>query len=159
MVNVELNKQLRELHRLIDNTKAATAADLELQAHWARYICVRSSGFLENAIEEIFGAFVRGAASQPVVNFATRALGRVQNPKAGRFIEIAESFKPSWKAGLEGFLQDDGRDEAINSIMTNRHKIAHGEDSDITMARVIQYLNKSVKVLEFIEQQCLGNVP
>ncbi len=45
---------------------------------------------------------------------------------------------------------------AINSIMRARNKIAHGDSVQITPARVREYLNRSVKVLEFIERQCMS---
>jgi RiboL-PSP-HEPN len=119
-------------------------------------LCVRVAGFLENAVEEIYGELIDHAASEPVARFAAKALGRIQNPKAGRFVEIAGSFKDSWASALESFLAENGRGEAIDSIMTNRHQVAHGGYSGITIARVANYLDKSVEVLELIENQCLG---
>ncbi len=53
-------------------------------------------------------------------------------------------------------MQQNGPKEAIDSIMANRHRIAHGRDSGITVARVREYLDKSVEVVEFIEAQCQG---
>jgi hypothetical protein len=51
---------------------------------------------------------------------------------------------------------DQGRKEAIDSIMANRHAIAHGRDSGITVVRVVSYLDKCVEIIEFIEAQCKG---
>jgi hypothetical protein len=48
----------------------------------------------------------------------------------------------------------DGRRDAINSIIANRHQIAHGETSRITLLRLKDYFSKAVQVLEFIEDQC-----
>src|ERR1700674_4342346 len=105
MVNRELTQQLQQLRQLIRATTSASSGNSELQAHWARYLCVLVAGFLENAVETIYGGFVRGAASEPVARFATSALGRIQNPRAGRFVEIAGSFKDSWRDSLDGFLE------------------------------------------------------
>jgi hypothetical protein len=38
--------------------------------------------------------------------------------------------------------------------MKNRHKIAHGEKSDISYHQLRGYLDKAVEVVEFIEKQC-----
>ena len=152
----ELNRQFQQLWNLIEKTQSASDDNFELRAHWARYICVRVAGFLENAVLEIFGDFARKAASKPVADFATSVLSDVQNPKAKKFVEIAGSFNIAWVGPIESYLDANGRGEAINSIMANRHDIAHGRYSGITMARVIDYLGKSVEVLEFIENQCSG---
>jgi hypothetical protein len=81
-------------------------------------------------------------------------LGRVQNPKASKFIETARTFDPSWVDDLEAFLASGGRKDAIDAIMSNRHLVAHGKDSGISLARVRDYLMKSDEVVEFIEGQC-----
>jgi hypothetical protein len=78
----------------------------------------------------------------------------MQNPNAQRFVETARAFRPSWANALEQFLAEEGRKEAIDSVMANRHLIAHGRDSGITVARVNEYLEKCVEVIEFIEVQC-----
>jgi hypothetical protein len=54
---------------------------------------------------------------------------------------------------LEKFIEQEGRKEAIDAIMANRHQIAHGQNSGITVSRVSDYLNKAEEVLEFIEKQ------
>jgi hypothetical protein len=51
-------------------------------------------------------------------------------------------------------MSQNGRKDAIDSIMNNRHLIAHGKDSGITVARVNDYLRKCIEVIEFIEAQC-----
>ncbi|MGO8698076.1 MAG: HEPN domain-containing protein [Limisphaerales bacterium] len=76
-------------------------------------------------------------------------------PHAKRFVEIATGFKEDWGIQLQSFIELDGRDEAINAIMTARHLIAHGKNSDISVYRVSAYFDKSVKVAEFIESQLL----
>ncbi len=60
---------------------------------------------------------------------------------------------------METFLADNGRKDAIDSIMSNRHLIAHGGNSGITLTRVNQYLDKCVEVIDFIETQCQGKSP
>ena len=125
-----------------------------MQSHWAKYLCVLAAGFLENALVELYSDFCRRAASPPVSNFSATALGRIQNPKSQAFLKVSGAFNKSWATALETFIEDDGRKEAINSIMANRHLVAHGRDSGITVARVNEYLGKAIDVLEFVEQQC-----
>ena len=57
---------------------------------------------------------------------------------------------------LEAFLdENDGRRRnAIDSIMNNRHLIAHGRSSSISVARVREYFTAINEVADFLERQC-----
>jgi hypothetical protein len=130
--------------------------DLDLQGHWGRYLCILCAGFLENALREVYGDLARARAAPEIAGYVGKALEGVQNPKAQRFVEIAGSFDPEWGKGLEEFLgMDDGhRRNAIDSIMSNRHLIAHGRNSNISVSRVREYLSAGIEVVEFVETQC-----
>lgn len=153
MKNTEIARQVAAVRQLIQKTSTAANGELELQAHWAKYLCVLVSGVLENALVELYQDFSSRAASEPVANFAGSRLVKIQNPNADRFLQTARSFKISWGDELESFLESDGRKDAIDSVMNNRHQIAHGKSSGITVARVRSYLDKAEEVLDFIEKQ------
>jgi hypothetical protein len=156
MLNRELSRQLQRLQDLIKKADDACDGKIELQAHWARYICVLSAGFLENAIKEVYADFARKQVSQPVANFVSSKLSPIRSPKAQLFLDIAAAFNATWRDELEIYLNDNGRGDAIDSIMANRHLIAHGKhyNSNISFVRVNEYLDKAIEVIEFIEQQC-----
>lgn len=150
----QLSSQRQRIVWLISQANNLSADQIELRAHWARYICVLCSGFLENALKEVYSCYAQSCSAATVGNYVETQLERVQNPKASRFIETAQSFNMQWATDLATFLDEDGRREAIDAIMSNRHLIAHGKDSGITLARIAGYLEKSVSVVEFIEIQC-----
>ena len=155
MRNRELAAQLDSLKSLLDRTDEATGGDIELVGHWGRYLCVLTAGFLENALAEIYSQYVRDAASPAVANFATRRLEGILNPKSGRFVDTANSFRKRWGEDLDAFLNEDDqrRRNAVDSIMNNRHQIAHGQATRISVGRVREYLPGCVEVIEFIENQ------
>ena len=155
MDNRELKRQLQALNDLLDKTSDASSGSIELQAHWARYICVRVSGFLEIAIKEIYSDLIKKSSSPKISNYACNMITQVRNPNSQKFIEIAGMFEPTWREELEKYMSDNGRLEAINSIISNRHLIVHGKDSGITLARLKDYLMKSIEVIEYIEAQCV----
>ncbi len=154
MNNPEINRQLQRLRDLIKKTDELHTVSIEIQSHWAKYLCVYAAGFIENAVKEIFTDYVRKTASTPVGNYAGSVLQKMQNPKMNIIIQIARSFKKSWGDNIEAFAGEDNSGDAIDSVMQNRHLIAHGKDSGITVARLSQYLNKSLELLEYIEFQC-----
>jgi hypothetical protein len=130
--------------------------DFELLGHWGQYMCVLVAGFLENSIQELYGDRVKRTASSDVQSFVVRSLDRIQNPNAQRFHEVAGAFNTQWGADLDLYLDQDAgrRRNALNSIMSNRHLIAHGGNSAISVGRVREYLDASLEVLDFIEEQC-----
>lgn len=155
MRHPELIRQHAVLKSLIKRTAHdRTTKDLEMQGHWGRYLCILTAGFVENAVHHIYGMYIQKTSSMQTSRFATRAIDNIQNPKAGRLVEIACSFDANWGKVLETYLEDNFRKEAINTIMSNRHLIAHGKNSDITVARVDQYLARIVEVAELLENQC-----
>ena len=157
MRNHKVKHRLLELRRLIDLTSRATE-DINLQGHWGRYLCVMAAGFLEYSLQTLYADFATNSSSYHVSQFVSQHLGRIYNPNSERFLQTAGDFSKEWREELaEFFLEDpDLRQGAINSIMSIRNKIAHGESVGITPARVREYLDRSVEVLEFIERQCMA---
>lgn len=154
MINSAIKQKLKKINDLIATTRTNTNENLELQAHWAKYICVLSAGFLEFALAQLYSDYTKTGASSPVHNHVSQYLSKIQNPKSTKFVEIAKSFKVEWGEALQAFVDEQGRSEAIGNIMNNRHLIAHGRDSQITLSKISDYLKKSVEVLEYIEKQC-----
>lgn len=156
MQNREIARQLEKLETLIKRTGEACGNNLELQAEWAKYLCILSAGFIENALKEIYVAFAHRKTSKPIANYLSSTLSPIRNPKTQKFLDIAEAFSPAWKDELENYVNINGRLEAIDSIMSQRHLIAHGknQNSSITLGKLKDYLARSVEVIEFIERQC-----
>jgi hypothetical protein len=153
MRNVELTRQSQKLRTIIGRVGPACGGDIELQAHWAKYICVLVAGLLENALKEIYKDYVASRSAQNITNYVCAQLKAVRNPKAGKFLEVAKSFDPTWEDELKQYLDQDGRGDAIDSIMTNRHLIAHGQSSNITLVRIREYLDKATEVIDYVESQ------
>lgn len=149
-----MSRQLQRLNSLIGKITGASIGDIELQSHWAKYLCVLCAGFLENALTEIYTEYAEVSANKAVASYVSRQLERIQNANAQKLLETTYQFKKTWGEALEIYLSQNGRKEAIDAIMSNRHKIAHGEDSNITILRLKEYLVKIVEVAEFIESQC-----
>ena len=156
MKSTELTRQAAALHRLIKRVghDPSTRA-IEMQSHWARYVCVLTSGYVENAVRDVYGSYIRkNSYSEAVIRYATKQLEGIQNPRPDRLIKIAATFDPSWGRALEAYLDQDYRSDAINSIMSHRHLIAHGRSSNITVGQISQHLTKVVEVAEYMETQC-----
>ena len=155
MRNRKLTSQVYMIQNLIKQT-LQSCDDIEMQSHWAKYLCVLSSGLFEIAVQEIYGDFVRENTSQPIAKFVESKLARITNPNMKVFLELSDAFNVSWRSELQEFIDEDGRSEAINSIISNRHLISHGraKDSSITVTQLQNWFEKSLEVIKFIDKQC-----
>ena len=156
MKSVELNRQAGALRQLIKRVghDPSTRA-LDMQGHWARYVCVLTAGYVETSVRDIYGQYVRkNSYSAPVIKYATKQLDGVQNPRPERLVKIASAFDASWGRDLEAYLFQDFRSDALNAIMSNRHLIAHGRSSNVTVGQMSLYLTKVIEISEFMEAQC-----
>jgi len=156
MRNPEISSQIQKLNILFDKASSFSTVDLEALSHWGKYLCVLSAGFIENGVKEIYSKFVSASANPYITNYVNQSLSKLRNPKTGNILELTGSFNKVWRDSLEEYMNDEGRREAIDSIMTNRHKIAHGKNSDITIRRVNDYFKKAIQVIEYIESNCLS---
>lgn len=125
----------------------------ELQAQWARYLCVLVSGFLETSIRSIYGEFARRTASPYVANFVKCELGSFQNPKMGKILDLTRAFNPQWANQLEAATEGELKD-AVDSVVANKNQIAHGRDVGITYARIKSYYEDVIQVVNLIEGMC-----
>lgn len=151
-----MNKEvLRSRSRLDDlfNKVSDLSEDPELQAHWSRYLCVLVSGFLETSIQEIFREYTKTKASPKIVNYVEKQLERFQNPNAESVLQLAGAFDPSWRFELENTVDEEVL-AAVNSIVTNRHGIAHGRTVGLSYSVMREYYVNSCKLVEFLEKQC-----
>jgi hypothetical protein len=156
MKNQNLSRSIQKIQDLIAKTNEIS--DIEMQSHWARYVCVRCSGVLEMAIRELYGEYANTCANEGVAKYVKWSLSQIYTPKQTLFLDTAERFNPAWKNDLETFLIDDGRGDAVDSIVNTRNSVAHGGNSSITIATLKTYFAKAIKVLEFIETQCNSTI-
>lgn len=153
MSTVEVLRYKQRLDHLFSQIQTAAGDDLELQAHWARYLCVLVSGFLETAVREIFSNYAKNKARREIASFVESQLRGFQNPKMEKIIDVARSFSAQWESTLRAATEGEPK-FAVDSIVANRHKIAHGESCGVSMARVQAYYRGALRVVELLESLC-----
>ncbi len=149
--NTELKRQYSRIESLISQARKMEPDD-ELRAHLTKYICVLCSGFIENSMYHIFSDIADKLCSpSEVLTYAKIQLSTIQNPNSEKIRKVVKSFSNDWHERISVYLQNEDRASAVNYILKDRHNIAHGRDSDITIGKLEGYLKKTVEVLEFIE--------
>jgi hypothetical protein len=155
MQNRDISIQIQRLQSLIKRSTEATKENIELQGDWAKYLCVLTAGLLENSIKQIYSDFANRTVATPLANFVSSNLSPIRSPRTQRFLEISSAFSMIWRGELENYFNDNGRGEAIDSIMRHRHLIAHGQyrNSNISMVQLKEYFTKAIEIMEFIDSQ------
>lgn len=148
----ELERQRDKLDALFKRVKDLDH-DPELQAHFARYLCVLVSGYLENALEEIFGAYAEQQASRPVANYVKRQLGNIHNPKMDRILDLSGAFNDTWREELETTISPEVK-AAVNSVVNNRNQIAHGKQTGISYVTMRDHYQRINDLIKILRTQC-----
>jgi hypothetical protein len=134
-------------------TVGGLGGDPELQAHFARYLCVLVSGFLEISIRRILAEYSRTHSDPNVAKYVSARLENFRNPKSENIYQLTGGFSTSWEAALRTATLGELKD-AVDSIVANRHRIAHGESVGLSMVVLKDYYRRVVKFVEVFESHC-----
>jgi hypothetical protein len=153
MRSLKIAKEQQRLDNLfakISEIQRVSPDDLDLQAHWARYLCILVSGFLENSISTIYIEYAKKKATPQIANFVQKRLEKFQNPNMDKIFQLMASFDEEWgkqfKIRTEGDIKD-----AVNIIVKLRNSIAHGKSVGITYITIKNYYQSAKKLLDVIE--------
>jgi hypothetical protein len=127
--------------------------DAEIRSDLARYLCVIVSGYLEKSVSEMLIQHARRSGSPPLQRFVERSVGKFTNANCGKLMSLFSTFDPRWGSRLQAVLVDDVK-EAVDSVVANRHLVAHGENVGITYARMWEYYQRITQVVEVIILMC-----
>ncbi len=120
------------------------------RAHIANYACVLLSGLLENAIREIISNHSERNATPRISNFVKSQLEKFRNPDPESVSKLLASFDSAMADKLEVHWTGEVKD-AIGSIVGNRHLIAHGRNTTLTLVRVTEWFRATQNFIGFME--------
>lgn len=129
-------------------------ADEETLSHWARYLCVLTSGYVEVALRSVLGEYVSARSHPDVVNYVESRLEGITNLNEERIYQLLGSFRPAW-AEVFRKRRSDAQKAALDSVVANRNRIAHGQSVGLTLVRMSEYYREIVTIIDFIERECV----
>lgn len=139
-----------EIQRLFALAKKTAISD-DLSSVISRYICVLASSYLEASLRETIADFIRTRTSGSVVSFTDFHLRRIPNPSKQSIIDLVGRFGNRSRNEFKDAFNERQR-SAIESIHSNRNKIAHGPPTDVNLSvsRMEQYYNDARDVIKTI---------
>jgi len=128
------------------------AFDDYARSHIANYTCVLISGLIESAIREIISAYCNRKAAPLVSNFAGSRLERFQNPDPESVLQLLASFDQALADRIDAQWAGEIKD-ALGSVVGNRHLIAHGRDTSLTLVRVSEWFQAARRFIRMLEEE------
>ena len=130
------------------------AAEIEVQAHWAKYNCVLISGYLEQAIKEILLGHVSASSPRRVVRYVETGWPSSKNMSVEAITKILNQFDQRWGERFEAWTRESERKKEVNEIIKWRNDIAHGNEANtnnVTKASVAQKFKVACDLVDFVE--------
>jgi hypothetical protein len=151
MRSYDVVRQKKKLDELFGQIKSGPE-EPEARSHWTKYLCILVSGFIESSIRSIYGQYASSKASPKVANFVGSRLKSFQNPRMDKILDLSGAFSAEWRDELD--KAPDEAKSAVNSIVANRNRIAHGEDVSLTYGMMCDYYRGALKLIDIIDGQC-----
>jgi len=150
MIDISIiDSRRKRIEQLLKSVPVDESAGLELQSHWARYTCVVMSGALEDTLKVMLREYAEDHANPAIANFASAQLGYFQTASTDEICKLLAKFDKQWEKEFNDFLTEEIK-TAVNSVVGNRHRVAHGLDSAVTMSQLKQWFPKIEGLLLWI---------
>lgn len=130
--------------------KISSISDPKDQSEWSKYLCILVSGFIEESVRVLLEQYCKTCAAVKIQNFVIGELGELTNCKINKIKKILCQFSPAWEREFIAEIDKKSRvaDEiknSVDSVVANRHLIAHGKSVGITYSTISRHY-KSVKI-------------
>lgn len=149
-MQLRIENQERKLDELLKNID--TIKDDELKAHLSKYFCVRISGYLENVMKFLVANFSERSSPRPVSNYIQNDLKNLTNLSEEKMQKVLTKFSEDWCTNFMNKVSEQQL-QSLNSIISNRNSIAHGQQDNISFNVIGQYyadIKGIVKILQEI---------
>lgn len=135
-----LEMRLDQLTKRVDNAFAVAeqAADEEIQAHLSRYLCVLTSGYLEECLRLVITAYAVSAAAPNVSAYVASKVKTITNINEEKLGQLLNSFSSDWMTTLQTSITFAEKD-ALDSLIANRNNIAHGQHVGVSYVHVKEW--------------------
>lgn len=151
MKNKKLVSHKQKLDSLFAKTKDLDS-DPELIAHWSRYLCVLVSGFVEASVRTLIADYATARSAPEIAHFVGSKLKMFTNAKINKLLDLVSEFGDEFREDFAKSVTEEIKD-AVDSVVSNRHLIAHGKDVGIGISAITKYYQSVIKAIEELERK------
>jgi len=124
--------------------------DEEIQAHFSKYLCVKTSGLFENYLKFQIGDFADTTSAKPIANHVKSKNKHFTNVNYDKLNTFLNSFDSDWWEKFNNQLSDSMK-SSLNSVISNRNNIAHGNTDNITFTNMKEHYKNIKKIINIID--------
>ena len=140
-------KELDDQFQLVKKTK-----DDEIKSMLTQYLCIRVSGLLETFIKCRISDYALGRVPKEVKRFISGKFKDITNLRSEKLLNVLDSFSNDWFIDFNEHINDNAQQKtSLDSVVTNRHNIAHGQHQNISFKSMEQYYEDVKAVISKLE--------
>ena len=148
-MHYRIRNQISSLDALF--VTAESLEDEEIQGHFAKYLCVKTSGLFESYIKSQIGDYADSTSAQPIARHVKAKNKNFTNIDFRKLDGFLNSFSPDWWQKFETDLTADMK-SSLNSVISNRNNIAHGNPDSITFGNMKTHYSNMKKVINLLDE-------
>ncbi|WP_245871278.1 HEPN domain-containing protein [Asanoa hainanensis] len=146
----EVDRLKKELEELYIRADPRSVDDPELAADLGQYLCLRVSGYLEQAVAVILRDYCSKNSWGFAQQFAHSWIDRMPNLNADALTKMVRRFNGVWAERLDGFLAEEERRTSLNSLVGIRNGVAHGKQQGLSRKRAWEYFEVVEAIVEWL---------
>jgi len=129
---------------------------IQAQSHWAKYLCVLTSGYLEQSVRELLLAHSAKKSAPSISRYVEKSWPISRNMSCGNISDILGRFDLSWSTKFDLWIAaNDERKTKIDDIVRWRNSIAHGKEANttgVTIASVQSSFSCACDLVDLLEE-------
>lgn len=126
-----------------------------LKSNWCKFMIIQICGFLESTLKSLLKDYATDSASPKVARYVETSLSDFRNPKVEKIFSLLSKFSVDWENDIRIQMTPEMND-SISSIVSLRHRVAHGGDIGATFTTVKGWYANTLGFLKIIDVQ-FGN--
>ena len=146
-----LKDKFESIRDNIEKAENVSKSNPEIASMMSSYLVVFISGIYEDCVEYLFIQRAGKNNDKEIESLVKTFIERqFRNPEYERIKELLGALDHKYKTEFRSKL-DIKNIEGINSIVTNKNSVAHGEVSNATLNDINTYHNNAIKIFEELE--------
>lgn len=138
----------------LDNLKNLISGieDEEVISSLVKLLCVRTAGLLEIFLKTRISEYSKGKVPQEINHFMTDKFKDITNLSSSKLTKVLNSFSSDWEGRFSAYLiEHEQKKISLDSTISQRHCIAHGQASNINQASMSQYYEDIKQIVIFLD--------
>lgn len=150
-MNIKVKQNILEIDNVFSLAEAQ--GDDEVKSNLANLLCIRISGVIETYLKTKISDYSDKKVPKQISRYLSFKFSDITNLKESKLRDVLGQFSTEWQSKFEAFIQDNQQlKSSLDSLITNRHNIAHGQRVSLTLRLVRQYYEDAKKVIEELDK-------